>query len=278
MYRPFIGKCDDITIETITDHGTSNNSGARIFTDQPILLHHNILWRGGDYSSWTRGAVSGEQLLKLASIGVDDWKYPIGEYYNKSGVLTGNDTTTDLAQTPVYIGGIPSSDERTFIPSEYSLTLRDTSKAYKLIGYFSTVGDMFLTEYQPVYFYKNSAWVVNTGSSGSNGNIDVLASAPPTPSSGRIYYNSVLNQIMVWNGTEWVGGGSTTNQYVTTVSSGQSLIIPASAHNCGMNPTVQVYYNGNQVGCTISIDGSGNVTVSWAITLQYDLKVVITGG
>ena len=237
LYNPFIGKCDDVTVETLTSCTTSSTaSGARTFTDHSILLYHNILWYKGAVA-WGLGNNLGTQLFKQYRLGTVVWKCSIGEYYNKSGVLTGNNITTDLSQAPLYLGGTPSSDGQTFVPSEFSITLRDTSKAYKLIGYFSTEGDFFLTDYQPVYFYKNGVWGINTGD----------------------------------------GSGSGVNQYVTTVSSGQSIIIPASTHGCGLSPIVVTYYNGSQVLGTVLVDGSGNITVSWIITLQHPMKIVVIG-
>jgi hypothetical protein len=63
--------------------------------------------------------------------------------------------TTDLVQTDLYVGGTLSADGKYFTPSEFSLKPRDTTKVYKKIGRFYTVGALTLVAEQPIYQYYN---------------------------------------------------------------------------------------------------------------------------
>lgn len=64
--------------------------------------------------------------------------------------------------------------------------------------------------------------------------------------------------------------------YHTSVNEGQSTTITASTHGCGTFPSVTVYESGSEIEAEVSINATGDVTVSWngAIT---KIDVVIVG-
>jgi hypothetical protein len=132
----------------------------RIFTPNKIALFENIFWVGLQTATWIKAQPFAFPGFSRYTIGNSYWRYSIGQYYDKSGILQGNTINADLVQTPVYIGGI--QDGNYFVPSEYSLTLRDTSLVYKRFAYFTTPQSMYLTDYQPVYKYINGAWTLVT--------------------------------------------------------------------------------------------------------------------
>jgi len=154
---PFVGMCEGGTIEKIVDTTTVTTPIERTFTTNKISLFDNIFFSLiGSSMAWTKGGIYNYYLWSRAALGLIYWKYSIGQYYDKSGVLQGNDITTDLASTPVYIGGV--QDGKYFIPSEFSLTLRDTSLVYKRVMYFYSEGAGYLTEYQTVYKHIDEEW------------------------------------------------------------------------------------------------------------------------
>lgn len=168
---PFVGICPDGTIEIVTNTGSFTTGGVREFTSVALSLLENIFWIAVQFTSgmWNAGAVCGTGAVSRRIIGTNGWKYAIGQYYNKSGVLVNNNNTVDLVQTPLYLGGTQTGNY--FVPSEYSLTCRDTTKVYKRIGYFTTIANFYLTDYQPVFTYntKSSSWEpFGVGSSGSD--------------------------------------------------------------------------------------------------------------
>jgi hypothetical protein len=157
-YYPFVGIAENGKVEKISDTTSGIGATARTFTTNPISLFDNILFGSGTTTGWTKNAALALALLSRYSIGTTNWKYAIGQYYDKAGVLQPNTVTTNLIQNPVYLGGIKNGNY--FVPKEFSLTLRDTTLVYKRIGFFTTVGSFYLTDYQPVFEYKNNKWVI----------------------------------------------------------------------------------------------------------------------
>ena len=158
VHYPLVGLCGDGTIEKVTDTNATvgTEATARTFTSQKLCLFERIMYLSGTTTAWTKGAAVALAAFARTSVGTANWRYAIGTYYDKSGVITPNTTTTDLIQTPVYVGGTREGDY--FTPNEFSLTMRDTSKVYKLLGYFHAAGNFYLTEDQPVFIHINSKW------------------------------------------------------------------------------------------------------------------------
>jgi parallel beta-helix repeat protein len=152
-YYPFIGVLTDGTIDKITDTSTTYAASARTFTPNAVSLRKNIMFSSNTTTAWTKNAVYGSGIFSQLSIGATNWKYAIYNYYDKSGVLQVNTTTTDLVNTDLYIGGTLGTDGVSFVPKEFSLTLRDMSLVYRRIGRFQTAGFFFLMTEQPVYKY-----------------------------------------------------------------------------------------------------------------------------
>lgn len=54
-------------------------------------------------------------------------------------------------------------------------------------------------------------------------NVAQLASDPESPSAGDLYYNTTINALKVYTGTEWVvvgsgaGGGETIHPFITGI-------------------------------------------------------------
>lgn len=71
------------------------------------------------------------------------------------------------------------------------------------------------------------------------------------------------------------------HQHVATATTGTSLSVLATAHDCGKHPIVKTYLAGAEVDCNVSVDfSSGNVVVSWngsAVTASSPLTVVVMG-
>lgn len=69
------------------------------------------------------------------------------------------------------------------------------------------------------------------------------------------------------------------NQYEVTASSGDSLVIPRADHQCGLHPTITVYYKNVMVFSDLEVNDSGDITVSWAekINETSPLRIVIVG-
>ena len=151
IYYPFIGFCADGTIDKITDTANTTSASTRIFTGQPICYNMPILHPYASSTAYVAGGTLNTPSFSRREVGTSVWKYAIGQYYNKSGVLTGNNITTDLVSTPLYLGGSQNGDY--FSPSEFSLTFRTDQHIYKRIGYFTTQGYFYLSEIQPCYFY-----------------------------------------------------------------------------------------------------------------------------
>jgi len=205
-YYPLIGVCDNGTIDKITATSNTTATGARTFTANKISLLSNIFSASGTTTAWTKNTAFTLGLLSRWSIGTTNWKYPIGEYYNKSGALTGNGTVTDLVQTPLYVGG--TQDGIYFAPSEYSLTLRDNSKVYRLIGYFNTSGSFYLSDYQPVYKWNGAEWVIlDAGALQGTSPQTYEGQRPANPKIGDLFItrdgNGEVLKVETFTGVEW---------------------------------------------------------------------------
>jgi hypothetical protein len=157
IYSAFIGICDDKTVEKISDCSPNPTPSYRYFTLRNISLFENIFFTSIN-GSWVKSTVLKERLFSRYPIGDANWKYPIGYLYDKTGLYKANNAITNFDQTSLYVGGLKSGNY--FVPSEYSLTLRDPGLAYKRIGYFTTQGFLYLTDYQPVYVNDGTNWII----------------------------------------------------------------------------------------------------------------------
>ncbi len=150
----------DFGINKITETTNSTAAGTRQFSGNPIALNSLIGFANASTTSWTPGVVFAAEIYGAYSVGTTNWKYAIGEYYNKSGVLVTNAVITDLVQTPLYIGGELCTDGESdtvyFTPQEFSLTLRNENFVYKRIGYFTTAGNYIHSDEQPVFMLDRS--------------------------------------------------------------------------------------------------------------------------
>lgn len=153
-YHPLIGQTSDSTIEKITRTSNSSGPGVRTFTTLPIRLDLNIKYVPDVSTPWTAGDVASLAAMSRGFVGVTYWKFAIGQFYDKSGVLTANTSATDCINTPIYVGGEMFGGS--FLPKEYSLTLRNPDYVYKLIGYFGGSIKFYLSDYQPCYVYRRS--------------------------------------------------------------------------------------------------------------------------
>lgn len=73
-------------------------------------------------------------------------------------------------------------------------------------------------------------------------------------------------------------------KYVTTITSDggtHNTTITAATHGCGTDPVVTCYYDGSEVIIDKAINGSGDITISWAaatvVSVEHPIKVVIMG-
>ena len=151
-----VGICDDGTIDKITATSSSSATGIRAFTPNKISLLENIFVSTATTTAWSIGGIFTQAMYSRLSVTLANWRFPVGQYYNKSGVLVGNDVIVDLNQTPFYVGG--ERHGNFFIPKEFSLTLRNTSYVYKRIGLWNSAANMYLTDYQHIYIYQNGIW------------------------------------------------------------------------------------------------------------------------
>ena len=155
-YHSFIGFLEDGTVDKVTATANVTTATARTFTPNKISLFKNIFYLAATSGAWTANAVISEALFSRHHISSTNWKYAIGQYYDKSGVLQGNDITTDLVVTNLYIGGTQYGEF--FIPVEYSLTFRDTNLVYKRLGQFGAAGNFYFSDYQYVFKYVDGKW------------------------------------------------------------------------------------------------------------------------
>jgi hypothetical protein len=179
----FIAYVDEGLAAEAVSTAPSTTSGARMFSTNPLKLFRPILYYFGA-GSWVSGINLGPSLARY-NLGTNNWKYAIGQYYNKSGTLVPNTDTVDLLGAPLYVGGTMSGDDA-FLPSEYSLTLRDTTKVYKQIGQFSTPGNFTFQNEQPVYIYAAGAWRRYV----AGGTMIEVSSVPATGQPGVVFYTT----------------------------------------------------------------------------------------
>jgi hypothetical protein len=150
-----IEKVVSTTLEQIT------TEGGLTFTTSPLSLSQPIFFASASTTAWAAGSpYTGAMFARLA-VGATNWKYSVGEYYDKSGDKVRNAITTDLLQTALYIEGTLSADAQYFTPLNFALTMRDTSKVYRQVGYFTVVGYFYHSDNQPTFRFINGNWVVS---------------------------------------------------------------------------------------------------------------------
>jgi len=156
-----IGVTDNGTVDKITATSSGSAAGVRQFTPNRISLFDNIFVNTSTTTAWPIDGLLSQALFSRTAITIANWRFAVGQYYNKSGVLTGNNVITDLNQVPFYVGG--TKDGNYFVPKEFSVSLPTMPRAgidvYKLIGYFNSATNMYLTDYQTVYQFRNGQWV-----------------------------------------------------------------------------------------------------------------------
>ncbi len=244
----FVGICEDGTIEKITATTASEATDAIIFTPQKISLRENIL---ADHWSlvapWIGGTTYSQQLFSRCNWGKTLWKRSIGNYYNKSKVLVTNKVVTDLAQAPLYIGGTKIDDH--FTPSEFSLTLRNTSLVYKRVGFFTTIENLYWSEYQDVFTYNGESWVLWQA-----------ASEKAVPSTRKIN-NKPLSANIDLTATD-VGAtaqfGGWTNMNAIAVQGGYDLIAKKRENNERIEVYLSIHGDGATNSMQIQFDGTGD--------------------
>ena len=69
------------------------------------------------------------------------------------------------------------------------------------------------------------------------------------------------------------------NLYEQEVTSGNSVVIDKSTHNCGNYPNVTVYHDNTVVYSDIKIDNDGKLTISWSITptIEKPARIILIG-
>lgn len=69
------------------------------------------------------------------------------------------------------------------------------------------------------------------------------------------------------------------NLYEQEVTSGNSVVIDKSTHNCGNYPSVTIYYENTVVYSNIEIDNDGKLTISWSITptVEKPVRIILVG-
>lgn len=69
------------------------------------------------------------------------------------------------------------------------------------------------------------------------------------------------------------------NLYEQEVTSGNSVVIDKSTHNCGNYPSVTVYYDNTVAYSNIEVDIDGKLTISWSITptVEKPIRVILVG-
>lgn len=73
--------------------------------------------------------------------------------------------------------------------------------------------------------------------------------------------------------------GNQLNLYEREVTSGNSVVINKSTHNCGNYPNVTVYYDSTVVYSNIKIDNDGKLTISWSLTptVEKPVRIILIG-
>lgn len=69
------------------------------------------------------------------------------------------------------------------------------------------------------------------------------------------------------------------NLYEQEITSGESIVISKSTHNCGNYPSVTVYYDNTVAYSMIEVDGNGELTISWSVTptAEKPIRIVLVG-
>ena len=69
------------------------------------------------------------------------------------------------------------------------------------------------------------------------------------------------------------------NLYEQEVTSGNSVVIDKSTHNCGNYPSVTVYYDNTVAYSNIEVSNDGKLTISWSITptVEKPIRVILVG-
>ena len=69
------------------------------------------------------------------------------------------------------------------------------------------------------------------------------------------------------------------NIYEQVVTSGKSVVIEKSTHNCGNYPSVTVYYDNTVAYSNIEVTSDGKLTISWSITPTEEkpIRVILVG-
>lgn len=126
----------------------------------------------------------------------------------------------------------------------------------------------------------------------TSGDYNDLENKPTTlPNPNALYLSLNGTNIVSYNGDSMVEKDiiitpqsiQATKQYVVNYNNLQSGIqkdiIPATIHNCGLNPIVKTYLNGEEVLCKITISSNGDVQwdTNIVITSSSNFKVVIIG-
>jgi hypothetical protein len=155
--RTFVGVTDTGTIDKITATSSAAAAGARTFTPRRIALRENIFFLNNTTTAWTAGAALASAMSSRLSLTQANLANAVGQYFNLAGTQVNFAANAELTQVPLYIGG--GKDGEFFSPNEFSVTLRDTAKVYKRIGYFSTNGAFYLSDYQEVFVHNGSRWV-----------------------------------------------------------------------------------------------------------------------
>lgn len=112
VYYSLIGLTDpdNNIVDKITATANLTTDGDRVFTLNPVSYNYPIYYAAGSSTPWVTGSALPVAAAIQYAIGTSRWKYAIGNYYNKSGVLVLNSVTTDLLQVPLYLGGTKTSD------------------------------------------------------------------------------------------------------------------------------------------------------------------------
>lgn len=174
-----IGVTEDSKLEKVC---VSNviTTGPRVFTTTPISFIKNFVTTTSTTGNWTAGSVCAAPMyVSFRGSWSTHWRYCIGEYYNTSGILTGNATCPPVG-TPIYVGGVEYADEVEspagyFRPVEFATTLRDTALVYKWIGVVYTSGSVALLPEQTVYAYRDTKWLIYGEAKNHDTNVSLLA-------------------------------------------------------------------------------------------------------
>jgi len=256
-YYPFVGICEDNTIDKITATSSSSAAGVRTFTTNKINLHENIMYLDNSTGAWTAGARNTNACYLSNAIGTTNWRYAIGQFYNKSGALVSvpSAITADNRDYigPLYIGGTRDGDY--FTPTEYSLTLRDTNKVYKCIGYFyasatATTLSLHLTLNQPVFVYESNKWArLGTGGGGGGNSIEDFVIGSQASSTIRLNFTSESITELILNASN--GAWATSYRIQTVASTGTTNLTITEISRVGNIPSTVFFDSLAPTSCRI---------------------------